>query len=60
MCWQPQWPEDIVNAGLPGKPKPKNTTLDDYPKDIQERLLLNADRWLLMTEDGEILRNYRT
>ncbi len=47
LCWRPRWPKMIREAGLPGKPVPSPTTLSDYPPDIQERLLANADRWQL-------------
>ncbi|MBV4526691.1 hypothetical protein HU764_011320 [Pseudomonas sp. SWRI100] len=47
LCWRPRWPKVIREAGLPGKPVPPPTTLSDYPPDIQERLLANADRWQL-------------
>lgn len=47
LCWRPRWPKVIREAGLPGKPVPAPTTLSDYPPDIQERLLANADRWQL-------------
>ncbi|GLO56216.1 hypothetical protein PPUJ20066_22520 [Pseudomonas putida] len=47
LCWRPRWPKMIREAGLPGKPVPPPTTLSDYPPDIQERLLANADRWQL-------------
>jgi hypothetical protein len=45
LCWKPRWPKVIREAGQPGKPVPKLTTLDDYPPDVRERLLTNADRW---------------
>ncbi|MEW9861017.1 DUF6708 domain-containing protein [Pseudomonas putida] len=47
LCWRPRWPKVIREAGLPGKPVPPVTTLDDYPPAIQARLLANADRWQL-------------
>jgi hypothetical protein len=47
LCWRPRWPKVIREAGLPGKPVPSPTTLSDYPPEIQERLLANADRWQL-------------
>ncbi|WP_412764974.1 DUF6708 domain-containing protein [Pseudomonas sp. NGC7] len=47
LCWRPRWPKVIREAGLPGKPVPSPTTLSDYPPDIQECLLANADRWQL-------------
>ncbi|OCT40846.1 DUF6708 domain-containing protein [Pseudomonas putida] len=45
LCWKPRWPKIIREAGLPGKPVPPFTTLDDYPPDIQERLRENAYLW---------------
>jgi hypothetical protein len=47
LCWRPRWPKVIREAGLPGKPVPSPTTVSDYPPEIQERLLANADRWQL-------------
>ncbi|MBU8978027.1 hypothetical protein JI752_017905, partial [Lysobacter sp. MMG2] len=47
LCWKPRWPKVIREAGLPGKPTPPLTTLADYPPDIQQRLLANADQWAL-------------
>jgi hypothetical protein len=47
LCWRPRWPKIIREAGMPGKPVPHLTTLADYPPEIQERLLANADRWQL-------------
>ncbi|WP_286919151.1 DUF6708 domain-containing protein [Pseudomonas sp. UBA6753] len=47
LCWRPRWPKVIREAGMPGKPVPAVTTLSDYPPEIQERLLANADRWHL-------------
>jgi hypothetical protein len=47
LCWRPRWPKVIREAGMPGKPVPAPTTLSDYPPEIQERLLANADRWQL-------------
>jgi len=47
LCWRPRWPKVIREAGMPGKPVPAVTTLSDYPHEIQERLLANADRWHL-------------
>ncbi|AXO87915.1 hypothetical protein DZC75_07825 [Pseudomonas parafulva] len=45
LCWKPRWPKIIREAGLPGKPVPPFTTLDDYPPAIQERLRENAYLW---------------
>lgn len=47
LCWRPRWPKIIREAGIPGKPIPPITTLDDYPPETQERLLANADRYEL-------------
>jgi hypothetical protein len=47
LCWRPRWPKIIREAGRPGKPVPRVTTLEDYPLEIQERLLANADRYEL-------------
>ncbi|BDM22358.1 hypothetical protein KMS_R21150 [Pseudomonas sp. LRP2-20] len=47
LCWRPRWPKIIREAGMPGKPVPPLTTLADYPPEIQERLLANADLWQL-------------
>ena len=45
LCWKPRWPRIIREAGLPGKPVPPLTTLDDYPPAIQARLRENAYLW---------------
>ncbi|WP_205419307.1 DUF6708 domain-containing protein [Pseudomonas parafulva] len=45
LCWKPRWPKIIREAGLPGKPVPPLTTLEDYPPAIQERLRENAYLW---------------
>ncbi|WP_155290514.1 DUF6708 domain-containing protein [Pseudomonas parafulva] len=45
LCWKPRWPKIIREAGLPGKPTPPLTTLEDYPPAIQERLRENAYLW---------------
>jgi hypothetical protein len=47
LCWRPRWPKIIREAGVPGKPVPPITTLDDYPPETRERLLANADRYEL-------------
>jgi len=47
LCWRPRWPKIIREAGRPGKPVPRVTTLEDYPLEVQERLLANADRYEL-------------
>ncbi|WP_233631338.1 MULTISPECIES: DUF6708 domain-containing protein [unclassified Pseudomonas] len=45
LCWKPRWPKIIREAGLPGKPIPALTTIDDHPPHIQERLRENAYLW---------------
>jgi hypothetical protein len=45
LCWKPRWPKEIREAGLPGKPAPKITMIDDYPPKIMEQLKANAYRW---------------
>ncbi|MCU7240985.1 DUF6708 domain-containing protein [Pseudomonas peradeniyensis] len=47
LCWKPRWPRIIREAGLPGKPIPALTTVDDYPPHIQERLRENAYLWAI-------------
>ena len=47
LCWKPRWPKIIREAGLPGKPIPAVTTVDDYPPHIQERLRENAYLWAI-------------
>ncbi|WP_063630084.1 DUF6708 domain-containing protein [Pseudomonas mosselii] len=47
LCWKPRWPKIIREAGLPGKPVPAVTTIDDYPPHIQERLRENAYLWAI-------------
>ncbi|MCH7419943.1 DUF6708 domain-containing protein [Pseudomonas mosselii] len=47
LCWKPRWPKIIREAGLPGKPVPALTTVDDYPPHIQERLRENAYLWAI-------------
>ncbi|WP_136655890.1 DUF6708 domain-containing protein [Pragia fontium] len=59
LCWQPRWPQDIEDAGLADKPRPKTTTLDDYSPEIQERLLANADRWEIKLADKPKARKKR-
>ncbi|MWP49877.1 MULTISPECIES: hypothetical protein [unclassified Gilliamella] len=43
LCWQPRWPKVIRQAGKVGKPIPKETTLADYPPNIQQALLDSRD-----------------
>lgn len=43
FCWQPRWPKVIREAGKQGKQIPKLTALDDFPADMQEKLLLNRE-----------------
>jgi hypothetical protein len=45
LCWKPRWPKVIREAGLPGKPVPPLTTLEDFPPHIQQRLRDNAHIW---------------
>jgi hypothetical protein len=45
LCWKPRWPKVIREAGLPGKPVPPLTTLEDFPPHIQQRLRDNAHLW---------------
>jgi hypothetical protein len=45
LCWTPRWPKIIREAGQPGKPTPKLTTIDDYPPDVAAQLKANAYRW---------------
>ena len=47
LCWRPRWPKVIREAGQPGKPVPPFTTLNDYPPEVQERLLANSDKYEL-------------
>ncbi|MDC0687763.1 hypothetical protein POF53_09220 [Mitsuaria sp. RG] len=47
LCWKPRWPRIIREAGLPGKPVPAVTSVDDYPPHIQERLRENAYLWAI-------------
>ncbi|MBV4504114.1 hypothetical protein HU751_004575 [Pseudomonas sp. BW13M1] len=47
LCWKPRWPKIIREAGLPGKPVPAVTTVDDYPPHIQEKLRENAYLWAI-------------
>ena len=47
LCWKPRWPKIIREAGLPGKPIPPITTVEDYPPHIQERLRENAYMWVV-------------
>ncbi len=47
LCWRPRWPKIIREAGLPGKPTPPLTTIDDYPPDVRAALLENTHRWVV-------------
>ncbi len=47
LCWRPRWPRIIREAGLPGKPTPPLTTIDDYSPDVRAALLENAHRWVV-------------
>ncbi|NZA28143.1 hypothetical protein H0E84_17325 [Luteimonas sp. SJ-92] len=44
LCWAPQWPEIIRDAGLPGKAVPKVTTLSDFGPELAERIFYNDKR----------------
>jgi hypothetical protein len=45
LCWAPRWPKQIREAGEPGKPIPKRTTIDDYPPKVAAEFRRNAYRW---------------
>jgi hypothetical protein len=45
LCWRPHWQKIIRQAGEPGKPVPKLTTIEDYPPKITALLKQNAHRW---------------
>lgn len=47
LCWRPRWPKIIQEAGLPGKPIPPLTTIDDYPPEVRAALLENLHRWVV-------------
>jgi hypothetical protein len=46
LCWTPRWPKIIREAGQPGKPTPKLTTIDDYPPEVAAQLKKNAFHWM--------------
>jgi len=58
LCWRPRWPKIIREAGIPGKPVPLITTLDDYPPETRERLLANADRYKLKPGDRPVKKTH--
>lgn len=41
LCWKPRWPKEIREAGLPGKPVPKLTEIDDFGPELAERIRYN-------------------
>jgi hypothetical protein len=47
LCWRPRWPKIIQEAGLPDKPIPPLTTIDDYPPQVRAALLENLHRWVV-------------
>jgi hypothetical protein len=56
LCWQPRWPKVIRQAGTPGKPLPKETTLSDYPPDVQKAILDSSQEWgVIDDETGELI-----
>ncbi|OCG16557.1 hypothetical protein A9G24_04140 [Gilliamella sp. App6-5] len=56
LCWQPRWPKVIRQAGIPGKPLPKETTLSDYPPEVQKAILDNSQEWgVIDDETGELI-----
>ena len=50
LCWQPRWPKVIRQAGKKGKPMPKETTLSDYPPDVQKGILESRLEWCVLDE----------
>ena len=50
LCWQPRWPKVIRQAGKKGKPIPKETTLSDYPLDVQKGILESRLEWCVLDE----------
>ena len=50
LCWQPRWPKVIRQAGKKGKPIPKETTLSDYPPDVQKGILESRLEWCVLDE----------
>ncbi|WP_085246812.1 DUF6708 domain-containing protein [Gilliamella mensalis] len=56
LCWQPRWSKVIRQAGKPGKPLPKETTLSDYPPEVQKAILDNSQEWgVIDDETGELI-----
>src|SRR5690606_30027373 len=41
LCWKPRWPKEIREAGLPGRPIPKLTEIDDFGPELAERIRYN-------------------
>ena len=50
LCWQPRWPKVIRQAGKKGKPMPKETTLSDFPPDVQKGILESRLEWCVLDE----------
>lgn len=44
LCWRPRWPKEIREAGRPGKPVPKLTTLEDFGPELAERIRYNDQK----------------
>jgi hypothetical protein len=56
LCWQPRWSKVIRQAGKKGKPIPKQTTLSDYPPEVQKAILDNSQEWgVIDDETGELI-----
>lgn len=41
LCWRPYWPKEIREAGLPGKPVPRLTEIDDFGPELAKRIRYN-------------------
>ncbi|OTQ27756.1 DUF6708 domain-containing protein [Gilliamella apicola] len=50
LCWQPRWPKVIRQSGKKDKPIPKETTLSDYPPDVQKGILESRLEWCVLDE----------
>jgi hypothetical protein len=55
LCWKPRWPKIIREAGEPGKPVPKISSIDDYPPKVAEELKRKSNIW--MTIPDVLLKN---
>jgi hypothetical protein len=53
LCWKPRWPKIIQEAGKPGKPVPKISSIDDYPPKIAEELKRKSHIWMVRPGDPE-------